>query len=348
MKEHLDWRWVLPTSIFGLGAVWVGLALGDFSDSAWSSVAIEVGAAAALAGLLVALERRMVRRAVADARTEATAVAEAAVQRAAGELQARVQRLEDLERGQAEGRARRRSSDSALIDSVRSGALSSDLVATLLRRGLGGYFDRSEFRVRTSNNPQCPVLYLGPLRATDQADVWLAFASPTDVEIDDDEIEYPIGDVRFVVPWTPEDPASDVAGLLEEDLARTNTALNDFDLAYAFRSLANSLEVMLNARLEVADSPRRLEGNLRILINEHWALTSAGLESLDQDICFPVAGGGFTARGGHVFEPRHIIVPDPAPDLAGWDEAAAWVRDREGIRVGNSRPEPPKLHPPSQ
>lgn len=105
---------------------------------------------------------------------------------------------------------------------------------------------------------------------------------------------------------------------------------------------------MLNARREAADSPRRLEGNLRILINDHWALTSAGLESLDENVCFPVAGGGFTAGRGHLFEASHIVVPDPAPHLTGWDEAEAWLRDREGIRVSDRRPGPPTLRPRSE
>lgn len=336
---------MLGVVLAGGTLVFGGLFFADFKGDAWASVLIEGGAAIALAGLLVALERRMVVQAVEGARDEARAVARAETTRAADDLRGRVERLEDLERSQDEASSRRRGAVSEKIAKVRSGDVRCNTVGALLLEGHRGLFNSRYFRVRASLEPNGPVLYFVPLQdgRNEVPFIWLDFDQPTfsGRTIDAGRIPIEVPDANpTTVLWAGNTPASEVAGELAEVLERTNTPSSGFSLAYALDRLARSLEIMIEARRAPGGSPRRLQGRLELLINEHWVLTDAGLESLDEALVYPLQGGGFTAAGGRIWLRKHLVISDEPVDLDGWSEARKWMEDREGTSIHASPPKP--------
>jgi hypothetical protein len=146
--------------------------------------------------------------------------------------------------------------------------------------------------------------------------------------------------------WINDEPASATASELEAALERINEPLRDFSLAYAIEQLAMSVRVMRKARAADAESALRLNGALRLLINERWAYTSFGLEAVVGPAAFPAQSAGF--RGG---PPAAVlwkgcisdcVCPDGEPQEE-WLEAITWLEQREGFDIlgpGEQQPHP--------
>jgi hypothetical protein len=74
-----------------------------------------------------------------------------------------------------------------------------------------------------------------------------------------------------------------------------------------------------------------------LLINDQWAITSVGLESVGSALAYPVSWAGFMGGGGAAVWHRTTLrgpTDPPADAREGWDEALRWVTEREG---GHSR-----------
>lgn len=326
----------VPTTLVGVALATWGLALGDFTSSALSSLLINVGTAVALVAVLVIVQRRVVRQVVRAAEQAAVQVAE----RATAELRDRVLRLEDLDDAQAAEREQRRVAREQSVNRLHTDELTPAAVGELLVAAHGEkLLDGAHFRVRTSDDPEGHVLYMLPLSAANGVGImWLDFEP---FEFDDrsayDEalgIQLPVkGD--STVMWINDDSAAGVASELEAGLERRNEPRNRFSFAYALERLGESVHVMRSARAADADSPARLRGTLQVLINNNWAITSFGLESLHTAAAFEVLWARWRGQGGALWTRTSVHVGDrPAeePEEA-WDEALQWIATREGWEV---------------
>lgn len=345
MRERVNWKVAGFITVIGVALAIAGLLVGGFDSASWSSLLLNLGTAVALIAIVVAIEPRLtrqVRRAV-----ESTAVQ--AAERSTADIRGRVERLEDLERAQREERDRRRSERDTGLDRLRTESLSPSAVGELLAAAHDeSLFDGREFRVRTSPRPDAHVLYMLPLRAANGVRImWLDFQPIEDGHEIDPTLGIPLpskGDAT--VMWINDEPASRIASELEAALERLNEPLRDFSLAYAIEQLAESVRVMRTARSADSESPLRLNGALRLLINERWAYTSFGLEAVVGSAAFPARFAGF--RGG---PPAAVLWrgcisecarPDGEPPEM-WLEAIRWLENRESFDIvepGEQQPHP--------
>jgi hypothetical protein len=333
MNDRINWKVAGPASVVGAGAIVAGLLVGEFERAAFSSVLINAGTAIGLVVVLVLLERGVFVHVAAVAREAAAET----VERETAELRNRVVRLENLDEAQAQQRDRRRQAATEAVQMLLDQELSAASVGELLTYAYDDrLFGEGRFRVRTSPSPDCHLLYLLPLEAKNRvAAVWLDF-EPFDwgdtVEVGGRPIPTPKRRDTTVM-WIHDEDAAEIASELEAGLERMNVPTHGFSLEYALRRLARSVEVVRGSRRAEAGDPLRLKGTLELLINDDWAITSFGLESVSFDIAYRASWAQFMGSGGGaVWHPTTLRgVTDP-PDEArgGWDEALVWVTDREG------------------
>jgi len=134
------------------------------------------------------------------------------------------------------------------------------------------------------------------------------------------------------VLWVPTNDAGFVAAELEAVLERDNKPLHKLKFRYALEQLARSINVMLAARAADRSSPLRLEGDLALLIDEGWAITSFGLESLRTHAAIKATWSGW--RGATYWRTSSEIAARPddeSPDL--WDEAIDWIGRSESREI---------------
>ncbi len=328
MRQRINWKVAVPVTLVGIVLVVWGLALGKFTRSTVSGTLIQFGSVFGLVLVVVLIEPRLFRR----VREAAKAVAQETVERETADLRDRVVRLENLDEAQATERQRRRQEADDAIRRLVGDEVSPETVGHLLATGYEqNLFDGGEFRVRTSTQPKCHVLYM--LAVKDDAGIvaiWLDFKpihlgltgprhGPDRAPVESDS----------TVIWTNGQSPEQVASDLEAALERGNEPLYGFSLSWALAQLAESHRVMTNARAAEADSPMRLRGSLQLLINELWAITSYGLERLGSASSYPVKLGGFH---GSRYVGTQVTVP--APDSThGLDDALRWVTERERWEV---------------
>lgn len=334
MDEKINWLLVLALTGLGLVAVIGGLAVADFGDSAISGLLIEIGVGVGLIATVVLVERRLIRR-ISDA---ASAVAAEAVRSETAGFQERIVRLENLDEARQQERDRRYRSNDDMIRKVLAEELTAASLGELLVVAINDRLvDDRSFGVRTSDDPDSPVLHFCVLTAKNGvAALWLDFeALSTNSQVIDvpgvGPVPAPVG-TEAAAMWIDGDSADKLAVDLELGLERINQPTNGFDLGYAIKRLTSSLEVMWRARALPAGSPQRLHGQLILLINDHWAITTHGVESIVTDIRLVIAGGGFDRTGGWAV--KHIRLPDDFDEtLRGWPETETWLSKREGITI---------------
>jgi hypothetical protein len=345
MSTRVNWKLAVPVTGLGVGLALAGLALGDFQETAYSSLLLNLGVAVALIALAVILQPALTR--VVEHAAEGAAVE--AAERSTREIRERVERLEDLEQAQIAERERRhqegRTSAERLFEEVLSPSAVGEVLAAAHDVRL---FDGRHFHVRTSSRPDAHVLYMLPLRAENGIRImWVDFEPIQDGDVVDPAlgIALPVkGDAT--VMWINDEPPSGIAGELEAGLERLNLPLRDFSLAYALERLVDSARVMRAARAAPDGSPLRMKGELRVLINQRWAFTSYGLEAVGGPAAFNARTAGL--RGG---PPAAIWWngcvegcerPEDEPEDE-WSEAIRWLENREGLEI--LRPGERQAHP---
>ena len=323
--ENTDINWGLAASLtlIGLGFMAWSLWIDGFSSQGWSAVLVEVGAGLALIAIIVIAERNLLRRIRSVTQTAATEAAE----RATADLEKRVLNLETLDEAAAAERQKRRQAERAAVEELVEGALNAEAVLELVATGFDdGLFDddyeTKYFRVRTSTEPDCHLLYFHADRALEAVSVDF---HPISLEADFDTGQMLPRRSPTILMWDKDKDASRVASDLEATLERINQPTHGFSLAHSLRQLIASYEAMRAARKAPADSALRLQGRLRVLINGRWALTSHGLEDLESDEAYTAQG---TIKQGHIRGLRLTGGP-PATDTPGWEEAVEWMEERE-------------------
>jgi hypothetical protein len=342
VQERINLKWAVPATIVGVGIVIGGLVVGRFSRATVAEALISLGVALALVGVLVFLERHMLR----EVSHVAASAASDAVENQTADLRERMSRLEDLDEAQVRAREERKRRSDQLIDRLKEANLDhprfvGDLLLSALTDKL---FDGATFHVRTSADAECPVLYMVPLvSGTDVIGLWLAFEQfdqfqHMKVEGVPEPIVVPVNNGSGAM-WVHGTTAGEVAGELESKLEQRNEPRHSFSLAFALERLAQSVLVMRDARAADAGSPQRLRGALVLLINDQWAITSEGLESLASEAAaYPISLAHWGSDG--TWQRQHLKVSSPRPSesSAEWREASSWMEDREYCEIVSDDP----------
>ncbi|WP_420624050.1 hypothetical protein [Candidatus Poriferisodalis sp.] len=283
MKTRIRWPLVGVFAASASGLLLMAVAGGGWTLESWSNalLAIASGLMVLLVGVIV--EPRLFRRVEA-------AVSDA-VQAGTAPLAKRVMDLETLAASQAE---QRRAVDDEIADAVAAlrSAASRDAVADALRLGEElRLFDPHMFRLRTSKSGDGPDLFALLMEYGNVSELWLNFdpvlfgsLDPTqwDLYYGPDE-ENPVG-----IIWLREQSATEIVGVLERNmLADDIKGRDEFDFARALDMLALSLQVAFAAR-SGNDASIGLRGPLICLVNDEWAVTAEGLESLLADRHYPI------------------------------------------------------------
>lgn len=330
--DRLNWPVVGVVSVVGVTAVGVGLRLADWKAEAWSAVLINTGVAIGLVSVLVLLERRVVRGVAQVTAREET-------ERLTADLRGRIERLEDVDEAQEQVRSEQRRAAAAQIQAIRSGDISCSTIGALLVEAIRDRLvDPDVFHIRTSNEPECPVLYMLPF--IDPSRVIAVYLDFEPIEIagqavvvDGEPIPVP-EKTDSTVMWMDEDAAA-IGAQLQAGLERRNEPARAFGFGHSLEMLLNSIEVMRNARAAPAGSPHRFQGQLRILINNEWAFTSAGLEAVSTDGFIAIRSAGWADGGGGrwVGPYAHFAEEQRSHADASLAEALDWIENREHIRL---------------
>ena len=263
-------------TIWGLALITAGLASLTASlvrSSAWAEAGISIGTGGVMAGFVLLLEPRLVRdvgkaagtAATATAEQTATEVATRLVDGSTTEMRERIEHLEGLRELQQRLEAGREAATTELIKKV-SEQPDFESTARLLRQA-GDKDLFGDLQLRSGDDTTTLVnLTLTSWNWEDDA-IRLAI-SPFDIEGDPAQIEWQYG-VTIGEAW----------GACLDACERKAVPTSGIDLAAVFKSLASSYNAMIQARRSAADSPGRLQGRLRLLVNDEWAVTDMGLES---------------------------------------------------------------------
>lgn len=331
-KGKIDRRTGFLAVAIGLIATAAGLTVGDFTRSSFAAVLINIGTAMGLLLVILWFERRLVKR----VEQVAEATASETVERETADLRDRVVRLENLDEAQTAERERRRGAASEPVRAMREAPLSSQVVGRVLADADDRNLFGPEFCVRTSAEPDCHLLYFLPLR--DPAGtpmLWLDFepfelGEPMEV---DGEIVPTARRGETTVMWVNDEDAAEIAGELEAGLERSNRTLNGFRLRYALDQLDACVTIADKSRAADAGDPHRLRGDLEVLINNEWAITTYGLEQVAGPAALKVADAGWVGSGGaSVFHHTQLkeLLPAGQERPTGYEEAVEWVTGQRG------------------
>lgn len=332
-KASVNWRAAGPVSLIGFGAIVVGLAIGGFDRSAFSSVLINGGTAIGLLAVIVVLESRVVGRATVAARKTATET----VDQATSGLKARIVRLENLDEVQAQQRADRREAAQSAANRLSDTEVSLATVGDLLVSAKENSLFSDHFRVRTSDSPDCHLLFFLALRDPGAVVfIWLDFLPfewGNTVEADPGNfVSMPLRRDTTVM-WSGNQDAGEVAGELEAGLERINKPAEGFSLKYALGQLISSFQITTASRAAEAEGPLRLRGKLQLVINDDWVITDFGLESTAMRIAYEASWAAFlSGRTWHPTTLKNVKAP-PEQAVAGWSDAVKWVTEQEGWKI---------------
>ena len=315
---------------WGIAILLVGVALvllGWLWEGTWEDVFIEVGAAAGVGGIVLLFKPRLMRQVREGAKEEAATTAEAVAASRTEALEERLVRLESISDIQAGEQDRQQEEANRLIAAI-SETPSYDSVYELLaeaeeqRLFLDGVF------VRINEAMGTPLVKLSRFiveprdRRYETVElVSLMFHTFKQQSYQERE--------QSRILWSSDKQFPE----LVQDILRMHVRLNmpteGLDLEESFQNLQRSYQLMIDARLSPLTSQRRLQGSLIFLINDEWALTSAGLEATRSDHVYAssrdIQPGISTKRIGYKIAVEHDT---PCPDACQsdlWNEAKFYA-----------------------
>lgn len=269
--------------IFVLGLLVLGAS--RWYGTTWAEVGASFGTGLLLAGFVLWLEPRLVREvsetagsvATTAADRTATEVAQRIVEENTAEIRERIDQLESLRDLQQRVEAERHAAASGLMDKVRERPDFDSTVELLVEAREKALFSERIHLRCGSNQDFLMYLYIGD---------HLVFLALGEDPIEDGQgpIEITVYSPTDTFPsaesyWWAGEPVEEAWNSLLDACERKSVPIEGIDLTDVFESLAASYGAMIEARRSPAGDPRRLQGKLRFLVNDEWAMTTAGLES---------------------------------------------------------------------
>lgn len=272
-----------------------------------------------------------------------------AIDRSTAELMKRIGHLENLERDQAEEDQRVKDSDDAQISRVREDDLTASSIGELILSARADKRIGERYRVRTSDDPGCHLMYILLLEDPDGIPAVLLDFEPLVAseyleELEDGSPTWRTEKSDSTVMWTQGESAAEIGAELESGLRRRNQPMHGFSFRFTLDQFAASIEVERNARRAEAADQRRLKGSLELLLNPEWVLTSYGLEGVQNSCSFETTIVGSTIAGLWMSSHIRITAEPEGDDLTGWCMARSWLKDREGCELLFRDQEPTLRH----
>ena len=208
---------------------------------------------------------------------KATEVAQRIVEESTAEIRERIEQLETLRERQQRVEAKRHAATSQLIDKVREQPDFDSTLALLAEARMKDLFS-PHFSLRCGSNQNLlmdlriderllPLIATGELIDEDQICIEITVHSPTGT--------LPSAESYW---WGGESIEEAWNGFLDACESKA-VPMEGIGLTDVFAALAASYGVMIDARRSPVGDPMRLQGELRLLVNDEWVITSAGLES---------------------------------------------------------------------
>ena len=298
-------RWLgIALLVLGIGFIAGGIPIGDPT----TAIAIEVGAAAAVGGIVILFEpplRRRLNRTIKEAVAEGTA-----------ELEERMARREDIGEIQASAIERQQSDAEAVIASLDAPITFANVAELLYVAYSEGLFTEEVF-VKTSAERGQPLL---EIEMPDAQKIGFSIHSPADTEFWGTQFEFMS---EGTTVWREGEGLEVIVGRIVSAYKILTLPHHLLSLEMAFAQLKDSYRIMYASRQEPADSANKLNGRLTFLVNDEWALTDIGLESTVSDTVFKYRRGWLDRREG-------IAIGDapcpPGCDSGLWEEAQSYIQ----------------------
>ena len=304
-------RWLgIALLLLGIGFIAGGIPIGDPT----TAIAIEVGAAAAVGGIVILFEpplRRRLNRTIKEAVAEGTAA-----------LEERMTRREDIGEIQASAIERQQSDAAEVMASLDDPITFANVAELLYVAYTEGLFTEEVF-VKTSAERGQPLL---EVEMPDANRIAFSIHVPTE--------DSAYRGVQFeLMPegttvWNDGEGLDIIVGQIVSAYKILTLPHDRLSLEMSFAQLKHGYRVMYASRQEPADSVLRLNGRLRFLINGEWVLTDIGLESTVSDTVFNYQKGLLGTREG-------IDIGDtpcpPGCDPVLWEEAQYYMQTMHWI-----------------
>ncbi|MCY3568187.1 MAG: hypothetical protein OXH38_06135 [Chloroflexi bacterium] len=313
---------------WGIAILVAGIVLVLFGwlwEGTWEDVFIEVGAASGVGGIVLLFKPRLMRQ--VDERTTdvatktATTTAEEIASTRTEEIEKRLIRLERVSDIQARERDRLHEEAERIIAAVEGDTSFSSLNELLDHASEQGLFAESMF-IKTSDDLGQPLLQVSQdIYNTNPFTRMMSFEILVLTEVDFIWLIYSkIED--GAVQWVEGDSFDEFVRELYAVFARANLPHDKLSLQKSLTDLQESHRLMVEARQAAEGSSNRLHGRLRLLINDEWVLTDAGLEGTKSDLIFPWRSIG--QYGEHLERTGDFGCPPNCQEHL-WDEAKTYA-----------------------
>ena len=289
--------------LLGVGCIAGGVFIGDVTKD----IAIEVGVTAAVGGVVILFEpliSRQLNRTIKEAVKAGTA-----------ELEERLVQLEGIEEVQASELQRQQADAEAVLASLDDPVTFSNVAELLDVAYAEGLFTEEVF-LKTSAERGRPLLEVQTVNAQR---IGFSIHAPADSSSRGTQFELM---AEGTTVWDADEGPDVVIGKIVRAYKILRLSYNRLSLGTAFAQLKHSYRIMYAARQEPADSVKSLAGRLVFLVNDEWALTDIGLESI-------VSGTVFKYRKGILGTREGIDIDDtpcpPGCDPVLWEEAQYYM-----------------------
>ena len=253
--------------VLGIGIIAGGIPIGEPIEA----IAIEMGAAAAVGGIVILFEpliRRQLNRTIKEAVKEGTA-----------ELEERIVQLEGIGEVQASELKRQEADAEGVMASLDDPVTFSNVAGLLHVAYTEGLFTEEVF-VKTSTQRGQPLLEITMVNAQR---IGFSIHPPVDSSVRGTQFKLM---AEGTTVWDEGEGTDIIIGEIVSAYKILRLPHDELSLDVAFAQLRHSYRVMYTSRQEPTDSVKRLAGRLMFLVNDEWILTDVGLECTISEIVF--------------------------------------------------------------
>ena len=311
--ETSPW-WGIALIVLGGALIAGGLLLGG----TWADVAIEVGAAAGVGGIVLLFKNRFMRQ----VDVVATQAAEAHTKM----LTERITQIENIGNIQANEIERQRSEIDQIRASAEENVTFSNIRALLLQAYNHGFFADSVL-LKTSTEIGRPLLEISPFGfsredqlVTSRPLVFFRIFAQVAPGFGN-QVQYGAIDDSTAV-WHEDEDVQAIIGRILGAYRRSRLPQSELDSRLSFRHLLDSFQLMSGAMSEQEKETNTPTGKLVFLINGEWVLTDIGLQRVRTPETYTADRNSYGEWVGIDIED----LPCPAGhDPASWNEAKQYI-----------------------
>ncbi len=244
-----------------------------------------------MAGGVFVLEPRFVREIGEAAGTAATDTARRIVGESTAEIRERLERLENLQELQDRIAADRQAAESDLINKVGKHPDFESTSKLLERAENLCLFDDLELRTGCDRTlMKLTWVDADHLSRIEYVEIGVMYPAPGELDLLSEHIVFSAISTTGKVPfaksyWFNPETLQVAWNSFLDACQREDIPTTQIKVTEVFKALAESYQAMMDSRHRTRSDPRRLQGKLRLLVNDEWVITTAGLESRISSHC---------------------------------------------------------------